>query len=145
MGTLYNYIPDLAVINYVASTSLQELNDLLGAAQCGVVNLHGEMVRDKASLLAATSRQLFDGLDSHNWSALEDLLRNTVWKLDKKFVALVWTDAHQMLNGGLSDLITAVDIFTGLSRNLYKQDRVFVTFLVGDGPNFPPLESKLAV
>jgi len=135
-------LADVAVMNYVRSSDYEELKGLLGAAGLRIMELDGGNVFDKKTFLEAASKQLLNGLQEHNWSSFEDLLRSEVWSLEAESVALVWTKADRMLDGGLSALITVADIFTNMSRQCYAKNRLFVTFLVGDGTNFPPLNLK---
>lgn len=44
-----------------------------------------------------------------------------------------------MLECGLSDLITAADILTEISREMTKAGRIFVTYLAGMAANLPRL------
>ncbi len=132
-------LPRLAVVNCVAGRDRSPLVEELGAADWQVLELDGARVRDKESLIGALNEQILGDEAAHNWASLEELLRDAVARLDAASVALVWSDAHEMLAGGLCDLITATDVLTGLSRQLSARERNFVTFLTGDGANFPPL------
>jgi hypothetical protein len=142
MSNVPDAIEGLAVVNYVNGVDLQKLLNVLRSRGFHLVMLKGNQVRDKGTFLKAASEQVFDGISTPNWSAFEDLWRNTALSLAGPYNALVWTDVHQMLEGGLSDLIVAVDIATSVSRELYAGNRVLVTFLVGDGENFPLLNLR---
>ncbi len=75
-----------------------------------------------------------------NWSSFGDGLTSMVFELEHPKVALMWTSAHRMLESGLADLLVATDVLVGNSRLTYAQDITFLTFLLGDGPNFPRMQ-----
>ena len=137
-------LPRLAVVNYVSGADHEQLMQRLEASGYKVIELPGEDVHDEASFMRAATEHLLGGYDALNWSRFEDSLGQLEWSHSERPVALVWTEVDRMLEGGLSDLVTALDIFTGFSRHRYKSDKIFVTFLLGEGPNFPSLESQLA-
>jgi hypothetical protein len=132
-------IKGLAIVNLVRAADHDALVALLGSHGFYTIVLHGRRVRDKSSFLRAASEQLLPSDTSQNWSSFADLWRSAIWNLDVGMSALIWTATDQMLQGGLADLLDAVDILTGISRELYAQNRATVTFLVGNGANFPPL------
>jgi hypothetical protein len=132
-------IEGLAVINLVSATDRDALVRLLGSHGFYTIDFEGRRVHDKESFLRAASEQLLGGGTSNNWTSFADLWRSVIWDLDVGLSALIWTGAEQMLQGGLADLIDALDILTGVSRELYARNRTVVTFLVGNNVNFPPL------
>lgn len=66
---------------------------------------------------------------------LEDLLRASVLRATGGS-ALVWMNLNPMLEGGLSDLIVATDVFLRAARDATQHGRRFRVFFVGTGPNF---------
>jgi hypothetical protein len=126
----------LAVLNYGNDSELQALHEQLTAAGYEVLELRGEPIRDGRSLFNAVSKDLLQGEPVENWSGLNDSLRNALLERRTDKIALVWTHVHQMLDGALPDLVTVLDLLTGISRELYSDNRSFVTFLLGEGPNF---------
>lgn len=129
-------IPGLAVINFVSSSSLGGLRAQLTAAEFELIELDGSTVTDAASLFAAFGA-VSEGAPAANWDAFTDDFGTYVWGLDGEKAALIWDTAQAMLEGGLKDLVTAADVFSGLARQMYGQDLIFVTFFAGEGPNFP--------
>ena len=71
-----------------------------------------------------------------NWSALEDRLRLAIFEAPGEEYALLWTDAHRMLEGGLPGLVTAADLCYRMARTREDHGHRFRAFFVGDGPNF---------
>jgi len=132
-------LSNLAVVNYVNNADLPRLIELLASSGYRVIQLDGEHVHDAPSLFGEAAAQFLTNRDSSNWDSFGDYLENFVWSFDDKFIALVWSHVEQMLEGSLGDLITAAGILTGISRGVYQEGTVFVTFLLGDGPNFPRL------
>ncbi len=132
-------IEGLAVINLVSGADRDALVRLLGSRGFYAIEFDGRRVHDKESFLRAASKQLLRGGTANNWSSFADLWRSAVWDLDVGVSALIWSAAEQMLQGGLADLIDALDILTSTSRELYTRNRTVVTFLVGNDVNFPPL------
>ncbi len=79
-----------------------------------------------------------------NWSGFDDYLWGVVAETDA--VAIVWSDAHRMLGGGLGDLMLAVEAITDLARQVadgsesgFPRPVTLRLVLVGDGPDFPPV------
>lgn len=142
MTALYDDM-DLAVINYVASDDLDKLISFLGSHKHWVYKLDGKEISEKQSLLVQLSAALFGHQVVANWSSFEDLLYTWVNETSYPHLAIVWTDAHRMLEGGLGDLVTALDIMTRVARHYYEQEIDLVIFLIGDGPNFAPLDILL--
>jgi hypothetical protein len=131
----------LAVINFVAQADYRKLLDMVEATNGRVLELDGRLIDNKASLLRSLTEKL--GPDSPpltGWDALRDTIRTLVGP--GEFVALVWTYVHHMLDGSLADLITAADILMDVSRQTYPHS-VFVTMMMGEGPNFCPLALTL--
>jgi hypothetical protein len=136
--------PQLSVLNFLASSDLARACEDLVAWGYHVVRLDGQGVSDQQSLLAQATKDL-PGVDAArpvNWSGLSDGLTDLVFDLEVPKIALMWTSAHRMLEGGLPDLMVAADILAGASRMAYGEDILFLTFLAGDGPNFPSWPDK---
>jgi len=126
----------LAVLNYGNNSEGQSLREELEATGYRVMELSGDSITDRRSLFEAVSKDWLQGEQVENWSGLEDSLRNALLDRRELKIALVWTSAHQMLNGALADLVTFLDILTRISRDFYSDDRLLVTFLLGEGDNF---------
>jgi hypothetical protein len=128
----------LAVVNYVSAEDEEKLGRLLGDAGFRRLDLDGAQATDTATIFRQASEQLFGGAPTNEWHALGQHVEDLIGDGDEP-VALVWRGADRMLDGGLGDLVDALDTLTGVSRNRYTDGRVFVTILLGEGPNFPPL------
>lgn len=132
-------LSELRVVNFVRLDARERLVARLEASGFAVFVLDGASVRDEASLTAALGAQVLGRPDlAPHWDRLASLLSDHLWSQDDARLALVWTEAHRMLDGGLADLVQMTDILTGLSRELYAET-TFVSFLLGEGPNFAPL------
>jgi len=126
-------------LNYIRASDYDTVALQLKESEYSLLTLNGALVRDTASFLTAASTDLLQGIPAPNWSSFEDSFRDLIWTLDDRFVALVWTDAHRMLQGGLGDLVTALTLFTRVSELLKGNHTVLAVFLFGDGPNFPQI------
>ncbi len=135
------HFPDrgVAVINYVDSRDHDALVERLRSWGADVVHVDGAEAVDKQTVLEAFGGSGMLSRPPRNWESLADILAGAVQSMSSQAVAVVWTDAHRMLEGGLSDLITAADILTEISREMTKAGRIFVTYLEGTGANFPRL------
>jgi hypothetical protein len=133
---------DLSVLNLVSMSDRDALREALSGWGYRVVELRGEDVVDKASLFLRATSDLpsLEEVAPTNWSGFGDGLMSMVFELEHPKVALLWTSAHRMLESGLADLLVATDVLVGNSRLAYAQDITFLTFLLGDGPNFPRMQ-----
>ncbi len=129
----------LQLINFVSTPTAPPLLGALAAADYQVINLDGGTITDKSSLMtqAALDMPGFDVSRPQGWSGFEDAITTMLFALEARSVALVWHQAHRMLEGGLTDLITAIDIFTVQGRRIRGQRISFSAIFVGNGPNFP--------
>ena len=128
----------LSVLNCAAQADVEAAVADLRESGFEVLRIDGSEVRDQTTLLAAARRDVpgVEAFKPHNWSSFADAMGDDVFDFEER-VALLWTDAHRMLEGGLADLLVATDLLAGLARYAYSQEVTFVTFMVGDGPNFP--------
>lgn len=134
-------LPELAVLNFVAENDRDKLVSILDENGLEVLTFDGSRVHDRHDLLSAAGVQLFEGQPVVNWSDFAARLEERLTGLGKERIAVLWTGVDAMLVRGLSDLVQALDIILRISRELYAQRTTFVVFLLGEGPNFPPLRS----
>lgn len=129
---------DLSVLSLVSITDRDSLRETLSGWGYRVVELRGESVIDRVSLFSQATRDLpsLEEVAPTNWSSFGDGLTSMVFELEHPKVALLWTSAHRMLETGLADLLVATDVLVGISRLVYSQEITFLSFLLGDGPNF---------
>jgi hypothetical protein len=130
------FLSQLAVLNYVPLARLDDLRAELHAARYQILGLDGVGVRDASGFFTAASAQLFTGERISNWDSFADMLANHATVIESPRTAFIWTEAQQMLDGRLRDLVTAANVLTGIARDAYADSRRFVTFLAGAGPNF---------
>ena len=138
---------DYGRINCVNTSELPRLRAELERDGSVVFELRGDAITDKASFLrqAAIDLPHPSGLIPHNWDAFVDCLWGGIEETNALLVAVLWTEAHRMLQGGLHDLLTAVSCFEQVAHSLFSAEREsihpiqLVVFLIGDGENFPPL------
>ncbi|MGH3901191.1 MAG: hypothetical protein ACRDTA_23665 [Pseudonocardiaceae bacterium] len=77
-----------------------------------------------------------------NWDALADYLWNGRYDLGHEQVALVWTDADQIVHGDLQDFLDGLRVLTGVADSVRQGASgssppiTLLIFLVGDGPEF---------
>jgi hypothetical protein len=134
----------LAAINCFASADREGVLSLLEGRGAAVLELHGELVHDKASFLAqaAIDLPLVDDLSPHNWDAFADVLWNVLYGLDREEVALVWSAAHVLLHTDLQDFLDAVHITSNIARDVidasggFPRSTTLFLVLLGDGAEF---------
>jgi hypothetical protein len=132
-------LPRLSVLNWVSSEDADRLRTALAATDLEVRQLNGALITDAASLMAAFEALLGRSFASGGWDALRDVLPEIVGRSPTGHSCLVWDHVENMLEGGLPDLVSVLLLLVEASRDLARRERRFVTFLIGDGPNFPPL------
>lgn len=118
---------------------------LLGELE-GVRTLHldGGGVVDKPGFLARVERDLPmpGGLRPGNWDALADVLWGSFGAMPETEVALVWDDAHVLLEASLSTFLQALAILVSVAGSVattetgFPHEMAVRLFLVGDGSNF---------
>jgi hypothetical protein len=126
----------LAVLNWLPSGHEADLRRRLAAGGFRSLDLDGTDVVSAATFLGAARAQLFGAEETANWSSFTDQIRNHPVVAGGERVAFVWSHADRMLESGLPDLVTALDILTGVARERYGLGSTFAVFLLGDGPNF---------
>lgn len=142
------------LLSCVSQADLSELKTLLDREHFTVLEIDGSEVRDARSFFiqATTALPLEPPLSGVvNWDAFSDSLWQGLDGLAKPRVALIWTGAQQMLEGGLPDLLTAVDVLCDVARSVRDPLTGVATptevllFLVGLGPNFRHLALLVAM
>lgn len=135
-----------ALVNCIAAADRDDLASRLAAYGFVSITLYGARVHDKESFLGQAAIDLPCGdLQPHNWDALADVGWNVLYDLQADRVALVWTDAQNMVNGDLQDFLDAVRVLTDVSRSVlqgsggFPRRTAFLLFLVGEGPQFRSL------
>ena len=138
--------PPFALVTCVAQVDLAELEDVLRGYGFAVLTLHGKTVRDKATLLAQVETDLphIEGMRPGNWDALADWFWNLLRVLDGDRVALLWTDADQIVQGDLQDLLDALRVLGGVADAVREggglpRPTAVLIFLLGDARGFPSL------
>jgi hypothetical protein len=142
-------LPAFALVNCIAQVDLAHLQELLHRRGFLIINLNGKLVRDKATLLAQAEADLppVAGMRPGNWDALADYLWNGLHDLDHDQVALLWTDADQIVHGDLQDFLDGLRVFTSVADSVRDgaagspRSTTLLIFLVGDGPEFRRLEA----
>jgi len=138
--------PPFAPVTCVAQVDLAELEEVLRGFGFAVLTLNGKGVRDKATLLAQAEADLppVEGMRPGNWDALADYFWNGLLALGEERVALVWTDADQILQGNLQDLLDALRVLGGVADAVREggglpRPTTVLIFLLGAAPGFPSL------
>lgn len=141
---------EFSVINCIHQDSFAVLVERLYLEHWRIFELEGETVKDKSSFLKKAGEQLphEPGLiASSSWDAFNDTLFSGLVDLHENRIAILWTGAHRMLEGGLPDLLMAVDCFKQMASDFITMKIGSPTpvqlavFLVGEGDNFKPLQS----
>lgn len=130
----------LRLLNLIRLKDEQTLKTNL--LDCGyfILELHGESVSDKQTFF---NQCMLDFpamlIKPTNWSSFDDSFSTMIFELDKPKIALVWKNSDAIMRCRLSDFLIVADILTQISRMTSSQDVTFITFLLGEGANFPAL------
>jgi len=136
----------LALLTLANQADLGALEAALAEWGVPAYRLDGRDIRDTATFWRAAGQQLPlppGRREPASWSALSDSLWESLHEVESEELALLWTDAQAMLDGGLADLLAAVDVLTRLSRQFYSPSspqatpKTLYVILAGMGPNFP--------
>lgn len=131
----------------VASTSADVLRTDLETAGFACYVLDSSSIIDKESFLGRLSHGFELSDDSSyrltSWDATADLLWQKLMEQPKYKVAIMWRDAHLMLDGRLQLLLDCLEFLLGVAETVERQDvtadchPVFLrVVLIGEGPNF---------
>jgi hypothetical protein len=134
----------LAIRHCVSEADRPALTTMLAAKGFEVLCLDGTSVRDRPTLFAAAGEQLLGDKRCDSWDDFQRGIEDIAWAGEPQRFALLWTHAETMLGPGLGDLLWASDVLAVVSRSLYQASIVFVLFLCGDGPGFPPMNPDWA-
>ena len=127
------------MLNWLRAEDADRVQRALDATDFRVLRLDGARIRDEPTLLAGFEALLGRGFAAGGWDALRDVLPEIVGRSPSGRSCLVWDHVDAMLDGGLPALVMALQLLAEASRDLARRDRQFVTFLIGEGANFPPL------
>lgn len=134
-------VPRLAVLNWLNVADVERLRMALERTDLQVQQLDGTRISDAPSLLAGFETLAGRSFAAGGWDALRDILSEIVGRSSSGRSCLIWEHVDAMLHGGLPDLVTALTLLAETSRDLAARNRQFVTFLTGEGPNFPRLQA----
>lgn len=127
-----------ARITCTATSAGGALIEALEASRYTVLRLDGSQVHSKESLL----RQLADDfpgpddISTGNWDAAADWLWQLFSKIDDDQIAIVWSDAHVLLEASLETLLTGVTMITEVAAMQFSRPKHIIVCLVGDGEMF---------
>jgi hypothetical protein len=108
-----------------------------------VYTLAGASIHDKRSLFEAFRRDVPADPPEPSlnlvWDAFTDKLGGGLAAQPDERVAILWLDAHKMLEGNMQLLVEAVECLSGEAENLVRPDHPIVlrVYLIGKGDNFP--------
>jgi len=136
--------------NVLAAAQGPALHAALAEWGIETYRLDGRTVQDRASFFAQARIDLprpAGAAATDDWAAWTDHFAEYCAGSPASEFAIVWTHVEEMLHGGLPALLEASDALLGLARQLYSpaspnsRRKVLYLFLLGEGPNFPPLET----
>ncbi len=127
-------------INCEPSASLPDLVNALADAGYVVVRLDGAGVIDAATFLARMQRDI-PGPDDEAAGTLDDAsdwMSLAFADRSEQRIAVVWTDADQLLRASLVTLFSAVKAFADLAHvsGMFSVPKSIIVCLVGDGEMF---------
>lgn len=130
-----------SLYNLVAQADAERLLPALGVDGFVIRRFDGAGVANAHDLWQAAVSQLgietvggWDGFADRMWSALlpdDD---------ESDRVALVWEHADVLVAGELRAFLAAFDTLTTIGRQAYEQQIQVLTFYLGEGRSFPPLD-----
>jgi|GEM_PF-1461778 len=143
----------LGLVTLVNQASQNRLMRTLETWGERVFVLDGSGVHDGETFLVQAARDLpLTQRARYHWAGFPDDLWGWLLKVEDQSVSLVWEHADRMLNGGLADLLLAVECISGVARQVYDpsesgfpREMNLRLFLLGEGtnfPEFPPPEPK---
>jgi len=135
----------LGLVNLVSQASQERLMRTLEGWGERVFVLDGSVVHDGETFLAQAARDLsLTQRARYHWAGFPDDLWGWLLKVEDHDVSIVWAHADRMLNGGLADLLLAVECVSGVARQVYDpsesgfpREMNLRLFLLGEGANFP--------
>ncbi|MBN9392629.1 MAG: barstar family protein [Chloroflexi bacterium] len=146
-------MPDYSIVSqpvtYINKSDLARFKDALKELDFQVFELNGEKVRDAESLFEQAARDWPHPpyLTPDSWPALADCLWTSLVESAHPKVVLLWTEAQNMLDGGLPVLITGIEVVSSNLKNAAKKSKadpaeVYYRLVIsGSGPNFPPFQA----
>lgn len=142
--------PTLGLVALVNQADLDTLTRTLGRLGHQVFVLDGNGVRDGETFLAQAAHDLpLAQRSQYDWAGFPDDLWGWLINVEDHEVSIIWSHADNMLNGGLADLLFAVDCIQGAARQVYDpsqsglpQEIILRLFLLGEGANFPSFPPK---
>jgi hypothetical protein len=142
----------LGLVTLVNQADLDPLNHALRNWGHRVFVLDGSSVRTAETFLAQAAHDLPLAQRSHyDWAGFPDDLWGWLINVEDQEVSIIWSHADNMLNGGLADLLIAVDCIQGAARQVYdssesglSQEIILRLLLLGEGANFPPFSARIS-
>lgn len=130
----------------VQQSDLAALETALDAWGFERYRLDGSEVTDQPSFMAqaAVSLPLPEGATLRGWDGFADHLWGGLYDVEAERVAILWTDAHVLLQHDLQSFLVAVESLAGVARQVastaggFSHPMRLHLFLVGEGPGFPP-------
>ena len=139
------------VFNCFCTADSGKVNDALNQNGFFIITLNGVSIINKETFFRQAEKDIPqpEGLVAKNsWSALNDNLWSSVYGGKNKKVALVWTDAEQLLSTDVQSFLKAIDLFTLFAREVHslkKEAKMesFILVLLGASSNFCNIDAQL--
>jgi hypothetical protein len=135
-----------SLFQFVAQSDADELTRRLERAGYLVRRLDGRDIESAADLWAASARQLGHP-EAKGWDGYADYLWQAILPDDDEGegVAVVWEHADELAEHDMNAFALALDTLATIGRGANGQGLEVVTFFLGDGPGYRPLESLAAL
>jgi hypothetical protein len=136
-------------VSCAKTSSLPRLRGWLAAQRFGCASIDARDIRDKDSLLCALgnalkTKDLPEGSEWHNWDSAIDYAWQSLTAQKRSHFAILILNADALLGELFPLLIQAVELLIDIGDSTIEHGphRVRLRIvLVGDGPQFPELES----
>lgn len=128
------------IYELVAQRDAAALRVRLAVEDCPLRELDGAAIVDGDDLFAKAAETFGTGPIS-GWDSFSDRMWTALLPGEGEGdrSALVWEHADVLLAGDLGSFLLAFDVLVSTAREAYRKGLDVTVFLLGDGPNFPPL------
>jgi hypothetical protein len=145
-------LPTLGLVTLVNQADLDRLNHALSHWGHQVFVLDGSGIHNAETFLVRAAQDLSLAQRSqYDLAGFPDDLWGWLMTVEDQEVSIIWSHADNMLNGGLADLLLAVDCIQGAARQVYdpsqsglEHEIILRLFLLGNGANFPSFPAQTA-
>ena len=132
------------VINCFRTSDSDKVVEALNQSDFSIITLKGINIVNKETFFKQAAQDIPqpNGLVAESsWDALNDNLWSSLYEGNSHKIALVWTDAEELLDNDVQSFLKAVDLFTFFARDISSVKRKtnaksFILVMLGASANF---------